>query len=300
MISNSGHDENGKYSGGRAGDQTGGEWAIQKWYNRPWSVVLRHTRETVRNLVADLAEEAAKNDLIGYDQGQRYTFWENLKAAGFHPAKIQTACEADCSAGVAAICKAAGYLLDDEDLKDISIYAYTGNLKSVLSKAGFKAITDPNYLSGDAYLRRGDILLLEGHHTAINLTDGEKVREDTWFPTVISSSGLKTTSDVNTRKGPGTQYAVLGVTEKGETVRATAKAFVSGSPWLQLEGDTWISGRYVEGWLLEPNGRWWYVEPGYTYPAYCLKEIGGEDYAFDRDGWSISSDRIASDNSIIG
>lgn len=30
MISNCGYDENGKYSGGAAGDQTGAEWEIRE------------------------------------------------------------------------------------------------------------------------------------------------------------------------------------------------------------------------------------------------------------------------------
>lgn len=42
MISNCGHDERGKYSGGKAGDQTGTEWQVINWYNRPWKCVLRH------------------------------------------------------------------------------------------------------------------------------------------------------------------------------------------------------------------------------------------------------------------
>ena len=32
MISNCGHDENGRYSGGKAGDQTGTEWQVINWY----------------------------------------------------------------------------------------------------------------------------------------------------------------------------------------------------------------------------------------------------------------------------
>ena len=35
MISNCGHDENNRYSGGKAGDQTGTEWRVINWYNRP-------------------------------------------------------------------------------------------------------------------------------------------------------------------------------------------------------------------------------------------------------------------------
>ena len=71
LISNSGHDENGRYSGGRAGDQTGTEWALIPWYSRPWKCVLRHPNSAVRAKIAELAVKAAKNDLVGYDQGQR-------------------------------------------------------------------------------------------------------------------------------------------------------------------------------------------------------------------------------------
>ena len=42
MISNCGHDENGRYSGGKAGDQTDTEWQVINWYSRPWKCVLRH------------------------------------------------------------------------------------------------------------------------------------------------------------------------------------------------------------------------------------------------------------------
>lgn len=34
-VSNCGHDENGRYAGGKAGDQTGGEYCLRPWYSRP-------------------------------------------------------------------------------------------------------------------------------------------------------------------------------------------------------------------------------------------------------------------------
>ena len=40
LISNSGHDENGGYRGGKAGDQTGTEWYLRSWYDRPWNCVI--------------------------------------------------------------------------------------------------------------------------------------------------------------------------------------------------------------------------------------------------------------------
>lgn len=67
MISNCGHDENGKYSGGAAGDQTRTEWEIRTWYNRPWNCVLRHPDRNVGNMLANLARKAAQNNLVGYD-----------------------------------------------------------------------------------------------------------------------------------------------------------------------------------------------------------------------------------------
>ena len=38
MISNCGHDENGRYSGGKAGDQTGTEWQVIKDRGNAFSV----------------------------------------------------------------------------------------------------------------------------------------------------------------------------------------------------------------------------------------------------------------------
>lgn len=172
MISNCGHDENGRYSGGAAGDQTGTEWQVVPWYSRPWNVVLRPPAQAAQ-LIATMARQCADNNHIGYDQNQRYTFWDNLRAVGYDPTRITANCETDCSAGVAAICKAAGYRLGMAALQGISIYAYTGNLRSVLLQAGFTQLTDPKYLTSGDYLLAGDVLLLEGSHTAINLDNGK-------------------------------------------------------------------------------------------------------------------------------
>lgn len=171
MISNSGHDENGRYSGGKAGDQTGKEWAVIPWYNRPWTVVLRFSDEKIRHYIATLAREAANNDNIGYDQSQRTTFWLQLKQCGYRPKNIKTKCEGDCSAGVTAIVKATGYLLGNSALRNVPITT-TAYLESALKKAGAKALKDKKYLTSDNYLLEGDILLYPGHHTAINLDDG--------------------------------------------------------------------------------------------------------------------------------
>lgn len=174
MISNSGHDERGQYSGGAAGDQ-GGEWTITGWYQYPWDggwmCVLRYPNQQARELLAELAIQAANNDNIGYDQNQRYSYWNQLQAVGFYPSKISVPCESDCSAGVIANTRAVGYLLNIAPLKNINA-TYTGNMRAGYAAAGFQVLTESKYLTSNAYLMPGDILLNDYDHTCVNLGIG--------------------------------------------------------------------------------------------------------------------------------
>ena len=170
-ISNCGHDENGRYTGGKAGDQTGTEWQLRSWYNRPWDCVLRHPSGKVRAKIAELAEKAARNDRIGYDQGERSTFWDALKANNYNPAAIKKPCETDCSAGVMSIIRAVGYLLDMPALKTVPITS-THYMRGVLKGAGFTVLTGSKFLISPDYLLPGDILLNEQSHTATNISRG--------------------------------------------------------------------------------------------------------------------------------
>ena len=170
-ISNSGSDERGNYKGGAAGDNTGREWQIRDWYNRPWNCVLRHPDPEVRACIADLATKAANNNKIGYDQYQRQTYWNELQKVNYDPSKITVACEADCSAGVIANIKAAGHILNRPELQNITC-TYTGNMRSGLTAAGFACLTESKYLTSSAYLVAGDVLLNDKHHTATAVTNG--------------------------------------------------------------------------------------------------------------------------------
>ena len=191
MISNCGHDERGKYSGGKAGDQTGTEWQVINWYNRPWKCVLRHPDAATRKLIAQMAKAAAVNNMVGYCKSHRGTFWTNLADSNFDPAQITVPCEADCSSGVAAIVKGAGYRLKNEKLKNVSTACYTGNLRAALKAAGFEVLTDKKYLTSDAYLLEGDILLNDGAHVATNLTNGAKASGGGASQTVPINSNVK-------------------------------------------------------------------------------------------------------------
>ena len=180
MISNCGHDENGRYAAGKAGDQTGTEYQIMNWYSRPWFCVLRFEDKIIANMIVDMAIKAAQNNHIGYDQGtagnsnDRYTFWQQLKANGYDPAKIKKDCESDCSASTAAIVKGAGYRLGNTALQNVSIYLTTHNMRQALENAGAQVLTDAKYLTSGDYIEAGDILLNDDHHVAIAVTSGAK------------------------------------------------------------------------------------------------------------------------------
>lgn len=178
MISNCGHDENNKYHGGKAGDQTGGEWKVLPWYNRPWTCVLRHPDANVRKHMAKEARDAANNNNIGYDQWQRKTFFDEYKKAGWRAAAIKTPCETDCSQGVSSIAIGTGNVLNVSALTKISPDTYTGNMKANFKAAGFQVLTAKKYLTSDTYLLEGDVLLYtsgDNGHAVINLDNGLKV-----------------------------------------------------------------------------------------------------------------------------
>jgi hypothetical protein len=229
-ISNSGHDENNKYSGGAAGDQTGEEWYLRSWYNRPWNCVLRYEKDAnVGQKLAELGCAAALNNNIGYDQNERYTYWTQLQKVNYDPSKITTKCEADCSAGVIANTKAVGYLLGISALKNISA-TYTGDMRKAYKAAGFTVLTDSKYLTGTAYLLPGDILLNDEHHTATNVTKGSKATTTTTTTTTATTTvennsyvgkGIGTAiaqTEMNIRAQANTSSLVVGTISKGTKV----------------------------------------------------------------------------------
>lgn len=210
-ISNCGHDENGRYAGGKAGDQTGTEYRIMNWYSRPWLCVLRFNDAKIAAMIADMATKAAQNNLIGYDQGtagnsnDRYSFWQHLKASNYDPAQITVACESDCSASTAAIVKGAGYRLNNAKLKAVSIYLTTRNMRAAMKAAGAKVLTDSKYLTSGDYLKAGDILLNDNHHVAIAVTTGAKVST----PSTTLTGTFQTRLPILRKGSSGTAVAML-------------------------------------------------------------------------------------------
>lgn len=183
MIGHACKNEHETYKDGQAGDQTKVEVYIRTWYNRPWNVVLRAKDKNTREKLAQAMEMACKNESIGYAQNTRNTLWNNVKNYQFNPSKTTKAVNTDCSALVCVCCAYAGVPIHYLQIGTNSLTTSTLR-KYLLSSGMFEALTNKKYLTSDKYLLRGDILLYEGHHTAINLNNGIYSNEDIQLKTI--------------------------------------------------------------------------------------------------------------------
>lgn len=232
-------DEHGKGRGGNAGDQTGREVYIREYYIHPskWDIVLRPKKASVAEASAKACEAGCANNNIGYDMDQRNTAHTQAKAVKYNLSKIKTKCETDCSAFMTLCALAAG----------VTSLEYTGNapttstMRSAFSKSGaYEVLDDKKYLTSDAYLKRGDILVSEGHHTVMVLSNGSKVENKS---TINNFKGKVTADSLNIRKGPGTNYAIVGTLKNG-----TACTIVeTKGTWGKLKNNKgWVSLNYIK------------------------------------------------------
>ena len=166
MIAHASKDEHGTYKNGKAGDQTKQEVCIRTWYNRPWTHLIRFNDPHTANKVAEAMERAAANDHIGYDQNQRNTLLTQARRLNYDPGRVTKDVETDCSALVSCACMYAG--IDEAVLYKDGNSATTRTLRSRLVSTGKVTVyTDRQHVAQNGMLKRGDILLSEGHHVAV-------------------------------------------------------------------------------------------------------------------------------------
>lgn len=163
-------DENGNTHGGKAGDQKNGqEVSTQKWYkhSKGWRV-FRATNPDHAAIIAKVMKWACDNDLIGYDQYQRQTLYNELAKNNFTQLTISKAVETDCSALVRVCLKFCGI--------DVPADFRTGNMPSYLNAAGaFVELKGSRYTDQSAYLGAGDVLVTKtSGHTVVVVTNGDK------------------------------------------------------------------------------------------------------------------------------
>lgn len=161
-------DENGKATGGKAGDQTGREVSTQAWYLHKlgWRVFRCKSRAKAA-LIAEAMQAACANVCVGYDQNQRLTLYNVAKNVDFNPTLVRVACETDCSALVRVCLAYAGIIVGN--------FRTTTEAATLLKSGFFEELTGDEYTKSSDSLRVGDILVTPSQgHTVIVLTNGPK------------------------------------------------------------------------------------------------------------------------------
>ena len=205
-------DENGRATGGKAGDQTGKEVATENWYlHKLGWVVIRAKTATMREKIAQNMQWACDNPHIGYDQWQNQTLWNVAKPLGFNCSKVKTNCETDCARLTRVCVWYAGS-------KPVDYYTAT-EVQALKATGDFEILTTDKYCKSSDYLLRGDILVTKTKgHTVVVLSNGAKVQ---------------TTTSTNTT----TQTKPTTGTTSNTTSTTTLKANIK-------EGQKWLNEYY--------------------------------------------------------
>jgi len=197
IIGSARHDENGKYIGGKAGDQAQkktddyqGECSLQNFYVHKYGWIVAIAKDPmIRLKLAERMRALCNNPKVGYDQGGR---------AGILKAGIdtKTATECDCGTAVRQCVKEAAGVDPGE--------FHTGNEKDALEATGLFYFEEYNGQD----LPTGAILISKKKSHTVIVVEG-----------IIAASDGPIVSYYGTYKGKGTSIvsALQAVGEKDTT-----------------------------------------------------------------------------------
>lgn len=183
-LAQASRDENGRYVGGQAGNQSGTELNIRGYYSssgNPWKC-YRPKDATVAKKIAENASGAVANLNIGYDQNERNTIRAKAQKVNLVLSAINEACECDCMslAGECAICAGAS----DAILFEGNNLPWTGNAHEKLMATGMFDCKGSGL--PESQLCVGDILVRDGH--AVIVVSGKAATGSLSTQTVVSGT----------------------------------------------------------------------------------------------------------------
>jgi len=321
MIGSARIDENGKATGGKAGDQTGKEVSTQSWYkhSKGWRV-LRAKDPAAAERIAQAMQWACDSPLIGYDQNQRETLRKAVAPLGWDIRRLTTAVETDCSALVRVCC---GWAFQQDLGAGVSYFNTTSMCSALLKTGLFDELTGSQYTDRQDYLLRGDILCTRTQgHTVVVLSNGSKAgavvapvapveglhRGDygsavtamqqallTWRPDCLPQWGADGDFGAETEAALRAYQAEAGLPVTGVYDEATRKALTAPAPeppeepaFVLATGD--VNVRAEPGTDAPVIG---ILHKGYTAPYLGeTRQWGGRDWykvtLDDEDGWVSS------------
>ena len=217
-----------------------GELNIVPFYGG-WGSVFRPKSEKVAEHIAWLMEGAVMNaGHIGYGQASLASDGGKYPRTGVFDAlfdmaepdtrKVNTLANCDCSSLVGACVYGSAKLEPRFYLPELRTM-WTGTERKILMGTGaFVELKDPLLLELGTGLKRGDILLMEGH-TAVAIDSDD--HRDT-FPVMITNCAHS-----RIRSGPGTEYETLQIVTNGDILEAEGTTTdMDGFPWYRVQVDT--------------------------------------------------------------
>jgi len=253
-------DENGKLTGGKAGDQTGSEVSTQNYYmhSKGW-YLLRPKDVSVANSIAKAMQSACDNENIGYCQGHRTTVIMQLQKYG-SMAAISEKTEADCSSLVRGCCIEAGF--DPGNFN-------TANEAACLEKTGkFEKRVS---VTSSTSLHNGDVLVTKtkghtvvvvsgnprGGSSAVSTSEPSGNNGNTLIRKMQSAKSrnnslagtYKTTANLNLRYGPGKdKYDSIVILPAGTKCQCYGYyTSASGVKWLYVVAS--VDGKQYTGFV---------------------------------------------------
>lgn len=245
-IGSARRDENGKYSGGKAGDQDKVEVSTQAYYlhSKGWYLYRALSEEHAKAL-AQAMYDACMNDNVGYDQTNRAIMTMLDKYGSM--AEIAEKTETDCS----NLVRGCIYQATGIDLGNFN----TASEPNVLDKSGLFA--KKQTVTSSTKFKLGDILVTKskGHTVIIVSIDGVMPGQPAKKPdkpagatpkiesarskSASLAGTYKTTKDLPLKSGAGKNKTTLIVIKKGEKVR-------NYGYYTDAEGAKWLYVAYGE------------------------------------------------------
>ena len=157
--------ENGTIDGAK-GNQSGKELAQERYYRHRHSWYAMRCKDPNKALMMSYCmASACNNPKFGYSQSDRYSGLYESKRVGYNTAKVNTACNVDCSSLVRICLAYAGF--------DVGEF-YTGNEYDVIMATGaFDDVTDTFDQDTGEGLCTGDILVSQAKGHTVIVTSGK-------------------------------------------------------------------------------------------------------------------------------
>lgn len=224
MIGHASISENNSIDG-QKGDQTLKEVCTRDYYLKSWTCLLRPKDPNKAEIMARSCEKGCANQNIGYAQPTRNTLRQEAEKVNFDLSKVGL-CNCDCSSFMSVCAESAGIAIP---------YSY-GNAPTTktmrtafLSTGEFDLLLDSIYLTSPNFLKRGDILVAEGKHTVMVLSDGSLANKTVNSNLVVDLSVSQGNVDFVKLKSSGIKRVILRSTTKNLQPDVKFKEYLSGA-----------------------------------------------------------------------